>query len=407
MLNENCQDIQIKEITQKQVWEGFLMGCEEKTFLDSWNWGEFQKKMGYKIWRLGIYSNKQLIAAALVVKITAKRGSFLFIPHSPVIQSDGDPLSASLAESGSPSKSPLKSLLEKLKEIAKQENCSFIRISPIWPARNASHSDAGGVRNEENIKVFKDLGFRDAPIHMHPESTWELDIRPSEDELLMNMRKTTRYLIRQAQKNKDIEIIQTPAFAEASAFGRRSRLRPTKSAGKQNLEDVEKFNQLYQDTKTRHHFTPFSLNYLKNEFLSFTPDNQPIRQAQGCHEVQISIFFVKYKNEIISSAMIIFWQGIGFYHQGASSQKYSKIPVSYLLQWEAIKEAKKRGCKIYNFWGIAPSFKKRHPWYGLSLFKMGFGGYKKEYVKTQDLVLSPKYWINFIIERLRKTKRGL
>ena len=34
----------IKEITQKQAWEDFLLECEEKTFLDSWNWGEFQKK---------------------------------------------------------------------------------------------------------------------------------------------------------------------------------------------------------------------------------------------------------------------------------------------------------------------------------------------------------------------------
>jgi hypothetical protein len=43
-------------------------------------------------------------------------------------------------------------------------------------------------------------------MHVHPEFTWELDITPDEEELLLNMRKTTRYLIRQGLKNNDIEI---------------------------------------------------------------------------------------------------------------------------------------------------------------------------------------------------------
>ena len=120
-------------------------------------------------------------------------------------------------------------------------------------------------------------------------------------------------------------------------------------------------------------------------------------------------------NELVAGGIFIFWQGVGFYHHGASSLKYPKIPVSYLLLWEAIKEAKKRGCKKFNFWGIAPFkktgdkevFEKSHPWYGLSLFKTGFSGYAKEYVKTQDLVISGKYWFSFLIEKIRKMKRGL
>jgi len=351
---------EIEEIKNKEVWGNFLLECEEKTFLDSWNWGEFNKMMGNNIWRLGIYvskqgtvNNEQLIGVALVVKIVAKRGTFLFVPHGPAF-------AKAMAGKAFLKYELLKILLEELKKIAKKEGAGFIRISPIL------------IRNEENRKIFKDLGFKEAPIHMHPELTWELDITPSEDELLKNMRKTTRYLIRQAQKNKDIKISQN-----------------------QKIEHVEKFNQLYQETVDRHNFTPFSLNYLKNEFLAFSPDNE------------ISIFFGKYQNKILSSAMIIFWQRIGFYHQGASSLEFPKIPVSYLLQWEAIKEAKKRGCQLYNFWGIAPEDDKKHPWYGLSLFKMGFGGYKKEYVKTQDFPISKKYWLTFLFEKLRKKKRGL
>jgi len=334
----------IKEITDKNIWESFLADCEEKTFLDSWNWGEFQKKEGNKIWRLGVFEEDELIGVVLVFKIKAKRGTFLFVPHGPV---------GKVFE--------ISSLVNKLKEIAKKEKAVFVRIAPVWE------------KSKDNIKSFKDLDFKEAPIHMHPELTWELDISLSEEELLMNMRKTTRYLIRQAEKNKDIEIV--------------------KSA---DINDLEKFNKIYQETVKRHHFSPFSIDYLKNQFLSFLPDNQ------------IMIILGKYKGEVVSSAVFVFWQGIGFYHHGASLSG-TKAPVSYLLQWEAIKEAKKRGCKLYNFWGIAPEElkDKKHPWWGLTLFKMGFGGYKKEYLKTQDLILSQKYYFNYVIEKIRKRKRRL
>ncbi|MBU3942836.1 aminoacyltransferase, partial [Patescibacteria group bacterium] len=134
----------IKEITDKNVWEGFLLTQKEKTFLNSWNWGEFQKKQGEKIWRLGIYDKENLINVFLVIKVKARRGTFLFIPHGNV--------------------TGIAVLIKKLKEIAKEEKANFIRFAPICE------------RTEENIKIFKDLGFREAPIHIHPDLTWELDI---------------------------------------------------------------------------------------------------------------------------------------------------------------------------------------------------------------------------------------
>ena len=350
MSDKISQDLNliIKEITKKQVWEDFMLGQKDKTFLNSWNWGEFQEKMREKIWRFGVYSKEQLVCVALVIKVSARRGNFLLIPHGPTLRSNV----------GNSKKEILEILIKKLKEVAKKENCSFIRISPIWE------------RNEENIKVFKNLGFRRAPIQTHPEDTWKLDIKAEEDDILKSMRKTTRYLIKQARNNKDIEIIQT-----------------------QKIQDLEIFNELHKEVSKTQSFIPFSLKYLKNEFLVFDADNQ------------ISIFFGKYKGEVVAVSFIIFWSNIGFYHHAALRPKYRKIPVSYLLQWEAIKEAKKRGCGLYDFWGYVDN--PKHPWYGPTLFKMGFGGFPTHYVKTQDLVLSPKYWLNYIIETARRIKRRL
>jgi lipid II:glycine glycyltransferase (peptidoglycan interpeptide bridge formation enzyme) len=349
--------MEIKEIKDKRTWEDFLEKCTEKTFLQSFNWGEFNKMMGSKIWRLGGYENSQPKSVALVIKISAKRGTFLFVPHGPIMKFD---VRSSKLE-------VLRNFLNELKELAREEKCDFIRIAPILE------------KNENNERIFKELGFREAPIHMHPEITWELNISKSEDEILKGMRKTTRYLIRQALKNKEIEILKS-----------------------EEIEDLEEFNKIYQETAKRHRFVPFSFNYLKNEFLAFKDDKQ------------ILIILGKYKGETVSGGIFVFWQKIGFYHHGASSQKYPKIPVSYLTIWEAIKEAKNRGCERFNFWGIAPLKNSKsqipnpkHPWAGLTLFKMGFGGEKKEYVRTQDFPISKKYWFCYLIEKIRKKKRGL
>jgi lipid II:glycine glycyltransferase (peptidoglycan interpeptide bridge formation enzyme) len=350
--------MEIKEITNKDEWENFLSACIDKTFLQSWNWGEFNLSMNEKIWRFGAYDLDNLLAVVLVLKVSARRGTFLFIPHGPVVI---DGLGAK------DEKEVLELILLHLSDIAKEERASFIRVSPIFPLNN------------ENTVVFEDLGFREAPIHMHPEVTWELGISISEDELLKNMRKTTRYLIRQAEKNPDIKIIKS-----------------------NREEDLDLFWPVYEETAKRQNFVVFPKKYLKAEFNSFSPDRE------------ILIFLGKYKDDIVSAAIFVFWQDTCFYHHSGSLSKYNKIPVSYLLQWEAIKEARAKGCSAYNFWGIAPDIKEKedaakskHPWAGLSMFKMGFGGYKKEYVKTQDFVLSPKYWINYIIEKLRKRKRNL
>jgi lipid II:glycine glycyltransferase (peptidoglycan interpeptide bridge formation enzyme) len=348
--------MQIKEIENKQEWENFLFNCQEKTFLISWNWGEFQKKMisalGGKIWRLGIFENNNLISAALVIKTIAKRGTFLLVPHGPSIVSNFQfPIFKH---------NVLKILLEKLKEIAKEEKANFIRINPIWQ------------RNKENEEIFQKLGFRQAPIHAHPEASWKLDITPNEEQLFNQMRKTTRYLIRQGLKNQGIEIYQS-----------------------KDLKDIEIFNKIHGEVVKVQKFIPFSLNYFKKEFSAFQPDDE------------ICIFFAKYKNEIVAASYVVFWSNIGFYHHAALLPKCHKLPLSYLLEWESIKEAKRRGCFLYDFWGyVNPQENPKHPWAGPTLFKMGFGGKAYEYVKTQDFPLSKKYWITNFFEKIRTIKRG-
>jgi len=346
--------MEIREIKEKEKWEKFILDCKEKTFLHSFCWGKFQQEMGNKIWRFGFFEKNELVSVVLVVKIKAKRGNYLLVPHGP-----SSP--RSLLEKSQLKYEVIRLLLEELKKIAKDEKADFIRVSPIWD------------KTGENEEIFKKVGFQKGSTHEHPEASWKLDITPTEDELLKNMRKTTRYLIRQAEKNKDIEVFQG-----------------------EELEDVEKFNELHKEVVKKQKFTPFSLDYFKKEFLAFNS------------ECQITLFFAEYKGEIIASSYVIFWSNIGFYHHAALLPQYHKIPASYLLQWESIKEAKRRGCILYDFWGfVDPKRNPKHPWAGPTLFKMGFGGRSFEYLKTQDFPISKKYILISLFEKMRKVRRGL
>jgi len=346
--------MEIREIKDKNIWENFLLQCKEKTFLQSWNWGEFQIKMGGKIWRLGIFERNNLIGVALVSKIKARRGTFLLVQHGPLIIEHG---THNIEQS-------LGAFLGELKRIGKEERADFIRMAPLFE------------RNEENKEIFKKLGFRKSPMHANAyEATWKLDITPLEEDLFKGMRKTTRYLIRQTMENPDIKIEKTEA-----------------------PDSINIYQGLNKEVAKRQKFVPFSLNYVKNEFESFSGDNQAL------------FIFGKCKGEVAAGALVIFWQGIGFYHQAASisKSKNAKLSIPYLLLWEAIKEAKNRGCDSFDFWGyVNPEIEPRHPWAGPTLFKMGFGGREVEYLKTQDFPFSKKYILTYLFETFRKLKRGL
>ncbi len=340
--------MEIKEIEDKSQWETFVLAEMQDTFLQSWNWGEFNKASGEKIWRLGFFENDTLVAVSLIIRINAKRGSFLFVPQGPII-------SAKLKVK---SEKFWKDFFKFLIDLGRQQKVDFIRISPILE------------NTEENLAIFKNAGFRDAPLHMmHPELTWLLDITKTEAEIIKGMRKTQRNLIRRAEK-ESVRIIRSV-----------------------DEKYLKAFYDIHMETVSRHKFIPFSYSYVKSEIDSFRADDQ------------ISIFSAEYQSKIISSAIIVFYGHEAFYHHGASSSQYSKIPASYLNLWQAIKEAKKRGCKIFNFYGIVED-KPKHPWNGLSKFKQGFGGYKKELLHCQDLPLRKKYVLTCLIEKIRKFKRG-
>ncbi len=339
----------------------------EKTFLQTSKYAQFREKMGEKVFLFGVKEDEKIIGTCLIQKISAKRGTFLHVPHGPLLNAEGGMMNAEL----------MKWFLKKYVKFGKNEKCDFARISPIIQRNKNSdfspldsRGDAegrGDVNKLPKPDIFKKTGFRPAPVHLvNPEKTWTLDITKDEESILAQMRKSTRYEVRRIEK-----VGITTKMGNAP-------------------EDFEIFWDLHSETVKRQKFVPFSKESTEIEIEVFGDDCQ--------------IFSAAVENQYQSSSVILFDHHAAYYHQGASV--YSKLPVAHATIWAAILEAQKRGCTEFNFWGVCGEEEKAHPWYGLSRFKRGFGGEERNYLHAQDYPLTKKYWLNFAIEKYRKWKRN-
>ncbi len=338
----------LKEILNKELWDWFIINSNFPfyTFLQSWERWEFQELAWKNIIRFWIYRENKLIWIFLVIKVVAKRAKYYLIPHGPLIKWDFFYI--------------LSEILDELKTIADLNDMSFIRFSPV-------------VENTiKNRNKFKELNFINAPMHEHAEDTNLLDLTKSEEELFNNIKKKDRYYINRAVKewvkitiNNSIEHINLLI--------------------KMHHEHAKRINW-------KNNYSPFSTHFIKWLYKVFWNN--------------INTISASYKWNVESILMTIkFWKTC-VYYIAASNIKHPKFSPNYLCQWSAIKKAKKDNCTLYNFWWVSPDDNPKFPIAGVSKFKRKFAWYDYSLLHAQDLILSPKYYINWIIETFRRIKRG-
>lgn len=336
--------MEIKRILDEKTWERFVLSQTPHTpFLQSWAWGEFQEEMRLSHHRLGLFHKGETVGGVQALVGSRKLGRFVYVPHGPLLQRRFE--------------KQAQELLKHLKKLAEEEKADYLRVEP-----------ATTEVTEWYKETLKRLGFRLAlATSQAGGTTLLLDLRLPEDELLMGMRKTTRYLVRKGRE-MGVEV-------------QRSR----------NPKEMEEFHRLMKVTYRRQGFTPHLRRYLQTQFELLAPR----RMAE--------LYLAKYQGDILAAAIIITYGDTATYAHAASVR--SEVPASYLLQWEAIRQAKRAGLDFYDFWGIAPTDDPRHPWYGYSLFKKGFGGYRVDYLGAWDFPLTKRYLAVAEVERVRKFLR--
>ncbi len=336
----------VKTVENQTEWDEFVTAHPDANFLQSWDFYEFYFSRGFDIVRRGIYDeNNQLVGVYAGEVEPAKRGRHLAIAGGPIFDWTNQ---------------EIKNLIfSDMKQQAKKLKCTFVRVRPQLQ------------NTPENAKTFQQLGFRKAPMYLSVEFAGVLNLENSEEEILKNMRQRLRRALRKAEKNQiTIEKTSDP-------------------------KAIHDFYQIELQTAKRHDFYAFSEDFLTKQFAAFAKNDEAV------------LYIAKLNGEILAENFMIFYGNEASYHYGVSSELGTKYSGAPLLHMEAMRDARKRGIKRYNFWGIVDENDTKHRFYGVSVFKRGFGVEELKYLEARDLVLDKiSYYTKTLpIETLRRKVR--
>ena len=248
----------------------------------------------------------------------------------------------------------IKELLKKIKPLAKKRKAVFLRIEPLEEDKR--------VKN-----IFKRSGLRRAFEEIQPRFRQWIHLDKPEDKILKEMKSKGRYNIRLAAR-KGVKIIKSDS-----------------------PKDIEIFYRLYQETAMREGFPPRPKKYFINLF------HELFAKRNGM------FFIAMYQGKPISALFVTFYGKIASYLYGGSSARDRNVMAPYLAHWEAIKEAKNRGMKVYDMLAIAPREDQKHKHYGLRRFKKQFGGRQVNLVGGWDKIYSRFWYFWFkIAEKIRR-----
>jgi len=267
----------------------------------------------------------------------------------------------------------IKHITSELIKLAKDKNIGWVRVEP---------------NNQENLDLIKksiDNKIVKAPHDMQPRETFVIDISKSEEELLSEMKQKTRYNLNLAKK-KDIKIIVS-----------------------REKKYIDEFLRLVKITSERDGIKSHEEKYYRKMIETIPAEN-------------LKIYLAEYDNKIIVANLIVFFKKTAIYLHGASDNEFRNVMAPYLLQWQQINDAKKKGCEKYDFGGIKSEIsnsKNQIPnksqisnlksqisgdWAGITRFKLGFSPNTEptRFPGCYDIVLKP---LNYALYRtLQKIK---
>jgi len=91
----------------------------------------------------------------------------------------------------------------------------------------------------------------------------------------------------------------------------------------------------------------------------------------------------------VAAIFVFGFSSKAYYLYGMSSEQHREKMPNYLLQWEAIKLARERGCLEYDLWGAPDDFNESDPLWGVFRFKEGLGGTIIRSIGAWDYPVNP------------------
>jgi len=337
--------MKVRLVESESELTAFFSRQEQTPFLQSWGWGEVQRRLGRDIIRLVVVDGP-IVAVALVVRqpLPASR-AILYSPRGPVFVSGVS--------------------LERQREI--------LTDIELWLKHQPIGQGAVAWRIEPVLPAPM-VGRR--TIDSQPPRTSLLDLRHSEDELLKAMHQKTRYNIRLAEK-KGLTVEQRTDPAALDIFW-----------------------QLTQATTARDKFRPHG----KSHYMAIL-DVLGGNELQNHGTTSVILYVASHNGQPLAANMVVSYGDTVTYLHGASSDEKRELMAPYLAQWRAIQDAKKAGYHWYDFHGIAPENEPNHAWVGITRFKNGFGGQAIDFAGTFDIPLSKGWYKAY--QALRRVRRSV
>jgi peptidoglycan pentaglycine glycine transferase (the first glycine) len=298
-------------VTDPTHWNSTLAALPLAHVLQTWEWGQFKSRHGWTSRYLLWRDGETPRAAALVLRRQLSR-----LPFCVMYVPKGPAMDYADA--------PLvREVLSDLERFARQSRAIFVKIDPdLEPLQRLSNLRKGWLESTQQIQ------FR---------NTMEIDLRRSEDELLAAMHQKTRYNIRLAHK-------------------RGVTVRPGA------LADLELLYAMYDETARRDRFIIRPLDYYRDAWGSFIEAGlaQPlVAEVEG---------------EPVAALILFRFAGRAYYFYGMSRDLHRERMPNHLLQWKAMRWAKRQGCAVYDMWGAPDTLSESDPMWGVYRFKLGFGG---------------------------------
>jgi len=303
------------------------------------HWGALKSCFGWQAVRLALEKDGRLCAGAQVLFRRLPLGrSLAYLPKGPLLNPDDAETAARLWPA--------------LHALARSRRSILLKVEPELP-----DDPALAAR-------FRAWGFRPSPQTVQPRRTIWLDLAGDEEAILGGMKSKTRYNIRLAAR-KEVQIHQGTA------------------------NDLDTFYTLMQQTGARDGFGIHSRAYYRAAHELFASADQ------------VRLFLAFYAGEPLGALMAFACGDKAWYFYGASSDRERQRMASYLLQWEAIRWARWRGCTAYDLWGIpdadetsleAQFTARSDGLWGVYRFKRGFGGRVQRYLGAFDAIYSPLWY---------------
>jgi len=323
-----------------QEWKSFIERSPDAHILQSPAWGELKSKFGWDTcWIIAGNLGAQVLFQTLPFGYQIG-----YVPRGPV------------STAGSVFDSPdWDEFQTKLNDLCQEKKTVFLKVEPdLW------ESVSGG-------NCPSPAGYRISPHSIQPPRTIVISLEPSEGDILARMKSKTRYNIRLAEK-KDVSVRQ--------------------------LDQIEPFYNLLENTADRSEFGIHTLEYYHQAFNLFD-------QMGECR-----IFLAEFQGEPLASIMVFIRGNRSWYFYGASSNNHRDRMPTYLVQWEAIRWAKNQGCLTYDLWGVPDEkeaalenqfLDRQDGLWGVYRFKRGFGGEVKRTCSPLDKVFHPTLYTLYIL----------